>query len=372
MGYTIYDAANAYLNKIKSALAVNAKTTLLHNEDNFMYEKRGGATLVRSADAGYGGIYNKDNGFKSDYGTGDGLTWESYLPQHDIAKVIRVDKKDELASYLAGMDSSIGAMVANYAKNYLADQFDATNIASLYAKIPAANVIETGKDGGIITATGVLDTLNALESAMFSAGSTEVAVFFVERSVYDALKSAVLATAGAVAFISRVRDVRVETGFEELLGMEAPATITTEVIKWNQHYIAPMPAKRMFSDIKVLDGQSADEKAGGYATTAASRQIRILAIPLESGFVSVRYEVNNLLLPGDMSGFSLSASDVTKSIDKLREGNSNGMFSNLTIQNVMPNTYFDAFEFHNRTIYGADLFKSRAKTAFAVADKAAA
>ena len=70
MAYSVYDSANAYLNKIKSALAISAKTSILHNEDNFRYELRGGKTLVRSADAGGAGTYNKPEVYTAGGGTG--------------------------------------------------------------------------------------------------------------------------------------------------------------------------------------------------------------------------------------------------------------------------------------------------------------
>ena len=372
MAYSVYDSAHAYLNKIKSALAINAKTNILFDEDNFRYELRGGATYVRSADAGGAGTYSKTKGFTQPYGSGNGITWEPYSPQNDRAKVIRVDKADELASYTSGMDSSIGAMANNYGRNYFAPEYDAVNIATLFSKVPAGNVKTTGTAGFKTGVDDIIETLNNLEVSLFDAGTDGPAAFFLESSVYAALKAALVKTPGALAFVNAVRELRVETGFEELIGMEAPLTVQTNVIKWNQHYIVPMPSNRMNSLITLLDGQSTGQEAGGYTVgTTGNRKIRILAVPLEAGFTSVRYEVNNLLLPGDMRGFNISSSEVEKGMQALREGNNNsGMFSNLTIQNVAFNPNFDAFEFQSRIIYGADIFKARKQTCFAIADAA--
>jgi hypothetical protein len=374
MAYSVYDSANAYLNKIKSALAINAKTLLLFNEDNFRYELRGGATMVRSADAGGAGTYNKNAGFAQNYGGGNGLTWESYTPQNDRAKLIRVDKADELASYLSGMDSSIGAMASNYGSNYFAPEYDAVNIATLFSKIPAANVFAPTAAGYKLDIDNICQTLINLDMAMFNAGSDGPAVIFMSTTDYATLQAAMLKTPGALAFVNAIREVRVETGFEDILGMDAPLTVSTKVIKWNQHYICPMPTNRMNSVITMLDGQSAGQEAGGYTIGGAgsgNRVVRILAVPLESAFTSVRYEVTNLLIPGDMRGFSISESEVTKGMQALRSGNGNsGMFSNMTVQNVAFNPNFDAFDFQSRIIYGADVFKSRKQTCFAIADTA--
>lgn len=371
MAYSVYDSANAYLNKIKSALAISAKTSILHNEDNFRYELRGGKTLVRSADAGGAGTYNKSKGFTQPYGGGTGITWEEYEPQNDRAKVIRVDKADELASYHAGMDSSIGAMAHSYGRNYFAPEFDAVNIATLFNKIPEDNVITTGTDGFEIDIDNICQTLINIDAAMYNAGSDGPAAIFIESSVFAILQAALLKTPGALAFTNALRKVRIETGFESLIGMEAPLTVQTKVLKWNEHYIIPMPSNRMNSLITLLDGQSEGQEAGGYEVGGeGNRVIRILAVPLEAGFTSVRYEVNNLLLPGDMRGFNISDSEVTRAMAKLREGvDGSGMFSNMTIQNVAFNPYYDAFEFQSRIIYGADLFNSRKNVCFAVADE---
>ena len=374
MAYSVYDSANAYLNKIKSALAINAKTLILFNEDNFRYELRGGATMVRSADAGGAGTYNKNSGFTQNYGGGNGLTWESYVPPNDRAKLIRVDKADELASYLSGMDSSIGAMASNYGSNYFAPEYDAVNIATLLSKVPNTNVLTTGATGYKTDVAGICQTLINIDMSMFNAGSDGPAVFFVESSVYATLQAAMLQQPGALAFVSAVREVRVETGFEDILGMDAPLTVSTKVIKWNQHYICPMPTNRMNSVITMLDGQTAGQTAGGYTiggVGSGNRVVRILAVPLEAAFTSVRYEVTNLLIPGDMRGFSISESEVTKSMQALRSGNGDsGMFSNMSIQNVAFNPNFDAFDFQSRIIYGADVFKTRRATCYAVADAA--
>lgn len=371
MAYSVYDSANAYLNKIKSALAISAKTSILHNEDNFRYELRGGKTLVRSADAGGAGTYNKAKGFTQPYGGGTGITWEEYEPQNDRAKVIRVDKADELASYLAGMDSSIGAMAHNYGRTYFAPEFDAVNIATIFSKLPEDNVITTGTDGYKIGIDNICQTLINIDAAMYNAGSDGPAAIFIESSVFATLQAALLKTPGALAFTDVLRKVRIETGFESLIGMEAPLTVQTKVLKWNEHYVVPMPSNRMNSLITLLDGQSEGQEAGGYVVGGeGNRVIRILAVPLEAGFTSVRYEVNNLLLPGDMRGFNISDSEVTRAMTKLREGvDGSGMFSNMTIQNVAFNPYYDAFEFQSRIFYGADLFKSRKNVCFAVADE---
>lgn len=372
MAYTVYDAANAYLNKIKSALAVNAKTLILYNEDHFRYELRGGATFVRSADAGGAGTYSKTKGFTQPYGSGNGITWEPYSPQNDRAKVIRVDKADELASYLAGMDSSIGAMAHNYGKNYFAPEFDAANIATLVSKVPSNNIIKSGTDGYKLDKGNIVQTIINIDMNMFNAGSDGDGVLFLSSTDFATLQVALLETPGALAFTKVERDVRVETGFEELIGMESPLTVQTQILKWNRLYIVPMPENRMNSLITLLDGQSTGQEAGGYTVgTTGNRKIRILAVPLEAAFTSVRYEVNNLLLPGDMRGFNISESEVTKGMQALREGNNgSGMFSNLTIQNVAFNPNYDAFEFQSRIIYGADIFNSRKQTCFAVADAA--
>lgn len=372
MPFTVYDAANAYTKEIKSGLAINAKTLILHNEDHFRYALRGGATYVRSADAGGAGTYNKAKGFTQKYGTGTGITWEPYEPQHDRAKVIPVDKADELASYKEGMPSSIAAMAENFSVNYLAPEFDAANIATLFNKIPEANIITTGTAGFELDSDNICRTLIRLKAKMYNAGSSGPAAIFIEADETEpTLQEGMLIKPGALAFVDRLREVRVETGFEEIIGMEAPLTVTTEIVKWGKDYIVPVPKDRMNSVIAMLDGE---DDAGHYeigGVGSGNRVIRMLAIPLAAAFTSIRYVVNNLLLPGDMRGFDISESEVTKSMRVLRDGvDANGMFSNLTINNVAFNPYYDRFEFHSRIIYGADIFKSRRKVCFAIADEA--
>lgn len=364
--FTVYDAVNAYSKKANSLFYVASKTAIFNNPSNQIYTPKGKKTLVRQYEAGNAGNYSKSKGWMTQYGTGKGVEWIEYKAEFDRAKILSTDALDEAQSYAVGMIPSIDLLNEDFLNRALPREIDATNIAKWYSRTPESNRYTV--DQLALDAEHVLDTLNTIDQLVFNSGFEGDVVLFISPDVYSAIISALLNKNGLAsgALIKRQMSVNLDSsadGVDASKGNDTAYSVSVNFEGYGRFLLVRVPEDRMYTQITLLSGDPDDagQEAGGYIPNYASEafaNIKVLAMPIESGFCNVRYMVDNLLYPAFLQTNGQTRVDLNKLNGK--------MFGNVEINNAGINQKANAFEYDVRCLYGADLFDNRKHNVFAI------
>lgn len=365
MAFTYFDGILEYSRKANCGLYLPVKTAIFANRDNVRFTPKGKKLMVRQYSAGTAGNYSKQNGWMKDYGVGQGLEWKEYEAQRDRAKILRVDAMEEQQSYAAGMTPSIQLLMEDFMDNSMPAEIDANNIARWYQGVPAANVHESDDAGYGIGINNILETINGLEMEIFDSGYEGKSVLFISSKAYKNMRSAIISKLGLVNpnVLEKTKvDFFVDTGLSALDSkLDDKLKVSIDVEVYGRFYVIPMPSNRMYGQIDFLSGDPDDaqeaQRAGGYIKHDGADDIYLLAMPLDSGFTSIRYQMANLLFPAY----------VETGIDeiKLRAMNQQ-MFGNFEILSIGANQKSCSYEGDIRVFYDGYLYNNRARNCFAV------
>lgn len=310
-------------------------------------------TRIRQVVSGGAGDYT---GQYENVGESSKIEYKEYEAICDRYKQLIVDYLDEMASKPEGAKESILALAEDFINRCMASEIDAYSIASWVKAMNTENVftnvqMKTDKDN-------IWNTLLTLQGKVFDEGvdADEELVTFVSNEIYQNMQKYILENNGlANGALLRNRDAVYDFGVEEL---GDPIEVTTKIIQFNNMTIIPMQSNRMNTEIILYDGKSDGQTLGGWAPSPESKKVDIIVMPKSSGFIDVRYEVLNYLIPA----LAAEGSNISGGFDSAI----NKVLGDVVIQNIGVNQKANAYEVDFRTVYQADLFDIKSNACFAV------
>ena len=349
MAFTVNESVIAFAKHVMTLAYVGCKTAVFNDPTKKVYTMHAKTTRIREIQTGGAGDYT---GKYEAVGGADSVTWKDYQANVDRFKQLCLDIVDEMATYEAGMSPSIIEATKDFINRVMAGEIDAYSIASWFSQVPVENVLASSDHAD----KNSFEILDEISKAQLSAGvdlDKEVIVF-INPDRYFAMRKEIIANNGLAngAVLSK-RDRNINLGVED---MEA-LSISTDVIRYNNFTLIPMPADRMKSAIVLYDGLTDGQTAGGWAPDADAKDIEMLAMPIDSGFMDVKYMVLNFFVPLMAMGMNTNAQ-----FDKII----NKVLGDVVIKEAGVNQKGDNFEVDFRCIYNAELFDIKKKTVFAV------
>lgn len=318
-----------------------------------IYTPKANITRVREVVATGAGDYN---GVYRNVGGASTVVYKDYKANNDRYKQFVIDYLDEMASKPEGAKESILALAEDFINRCMASEIDAYAIASWVKAMPSSNVIsnsvlKTDKDN-------IWNTLLDLQGNIFNSGVDNdiESIVYVSNPIYQNMQKYIIDKNGLAnsALLSN-RTALYDLGIDEI---GDPIKINTKVIQFNNMTIVPMPKDRMNTEVLLYDGDSVGQTAGGWAPSEGSKPLDLVVIPKGCGFVDVRYQVLNYLVPM----LSAEASNIKGAFD----GGINKILGDVIIDNIGVNQKANAYELDFRTVYNAELFDIRKKSCFAV------
>lgn len=360
MAANTYTAAYLFSKVAHAALYHGCKTAILCNPERMQYAENG-LTRIRECEAPNAGDYDPAAGWAgSGAKEGGYVDWVSYQAPHDRAGVIVADLIMEANSTPGDMRPSSELQNEDFLNNKLPKEVDAANIATMFSQLASANKLSFVDYD--VTKDGILDTLADIEQKCYDAGNEGKIALFVRSDIYGNIQKAIANKNGFAngSVVTREITVGADTGLGDYVDDDNNIAVTLEVTEYNNFYLVKMPKDRMFQKITLLDGQSAGQEAGGYVKDG-NASIELFAIPLEAGFVSVRYILDNFLVP---------AAALAENPELILFKDNERLFGNIEIGQANVNQKRSAYEYDIRAIYGGSLFINRKAAAFAVCDPA--
>lgn len=318
-----------------------------------VYTTKANITRIRQVVASGAGDYT---GQYENVGGVSTVEFKDYQAVNDRFKQLVIDYLDEVASKPEGAKESILALAEDFINRCMAGEIDAYAIASWVKAMPAGNVftngtLKTDKDN-------IWSTLLDVQGKCFDAGvdTDEELITFVSNSIYQNMQKYILENNGlANGALLKTREAIVDLGVEEI---GEPIKVTTKVIQFNNMTIIPMQTERMNTEVTLYDGKSEGQTSGGWAPSAESKVVDVVVIPKSAGFVDVRYEVLNYLIPALAAESANIKGDFDKAITTI--------LGDVVIQNIGVNQKANAYEIDFRTVYNAELFDIKNKACFAI------
>lgn len=368
MSFTVYDGIEAFAKRALLGYYNACKTAIFNDPKNQVLTPKGRVTKVREIESGMAGNYDKSKGWMRTYGTGQGVKWVEYRAEHDRAKVLFTDAIDEEQSFANGMTPSIDLLNTDFLDNQLPREVDASNIAKWASRVPSANIlVDGGMGGNYINANVILETLNDLDSQIFSSGYEGDTVLFMNPTAYKNFITAIQNKWGLASnvLMEKVATVYLDTG----VGEDSAIKVNITFEQYGHFLIVRTPADRMYTKIIMLSGDPDDDgqEMGGYIPDYLApdfANIYMLAVPINAAFANMRYMVDNLLVPAYMDVSKYTKVDLRLLNQK--------MFGNVEINNAGINQKANGFEYDVRAIYGGDIFSNRRKSCFMVTDNGGA
>lgn len=325
------------------------------NPEDKVYTEKAKTTRIRQVVASGAGDYT---GAYENVGGVSTVEYKDYTAVNDRFKQLVVDYLDEMASKPEGAVMSIQALAEDFINRCMAGEIDAYAIASWVKAMPVGNkftnaTLKTDKGN-------IWSTLLDLQGKVFDAGvdADEEIIVYVSNSIYQNMQKFVLENNGlANGALLKSRTVKYDLGIDEI---GEPIEVTTKIIQFNNMTIVPMPIDRMNTEITLYDGKSVGQTAGGWAPSGESKKVDLVVIPRSAGFVDVRYEVLNFLIPMLAAEGSNIKGDFDKAINKV--------LGDVVIDNIGVNQKANAYEIDFRTVYNAELFDIKSKACFAVTE----
>lgn len=367
--FTVYDGIYAYAKSAITAFYNQCVTAIFNDPNNQYLTVKGKETMIRQVDAGYAGDYNKQNGWMKDIAYGNGVEWVPYWAGQDRGKILRVDAVDEEQSFAAGMTPSIQILNDNFLNQYLCPEIDTYSIARFASQVPEQNHMLNTESGFQTDPDNILQTINNLDNLVFNSGyggPNRMTVLFMRPGIYSNFITAIQNKNGLAndALAEKTYDIGVPTGFNELFTDGEPViSMPLSFRRYLNFLIVRVPDDRMFTSVMSLSGDLDDplQAVGGIKpdySDADFAEVQLLAVPLEAGFVNVKWLIDQLLVPATLYGQSTRQADLQKLNQR--------MLGNIQIGFAGINQKANAFEYDIRAIYGASLLDIRKKNCFVV------
>jgi hypothetical protein len=344
MAYTIVDQIRGYSDKVKRALYVGAKTSVLVPTEA-IFKPEFNEIAVRQVKS-VGGAADYNGSFDDTAGGTTTVEWKTYTASNDRMKVFKVDGPAELASFLAGTKASILEAYENYCEKDLAAEMDAVTMANLtQAAITAGVTPETLQSNTLSFAD-----LNKIEADLFDAGvDGEYKIYaFVRSDLYTGLENDLLNKNG-LANPAVIKPYTVEIPSDE--NEDDVLVIETRAIQYNSFVIIRMPKNRMYSKVTLLDGKTAGQTNGGYTAASDAKELAALFVPEGTAFVQSRWNIANIMVPA-------AAYDVSQEIEinEMTTKLMSAQDKQVVLEHIGVNQSANAFQLNSRTIYDAHAF----------------
>ena len=334
MANAILQYVSGFNTDIQKELYVTSKTGVLIPE-NKKYDEKYGTVYIRQFKSTKGlANYDPEKGYDG-AGSGDRPEWVGYTVDMDRQIHIVVDAMDELPSFLAGTESSIGVTFREKYNKNLSSEMDALAMARAYAgSIAGGNTL-----GASNFAKNFWGEIIRIKNLMYEKGVDENTLIygFISSDIYAYGENQIL-TNGALAnnaVLSKFT-MQVPTGIEGTNHLE----LSLNAIKYDNVVLIKMPKERMSTSITLLDGRSEGQEAGGYL--AGDEKMSAVFVPDKTMFTDVQYHIEQLLLPAQAYSM-LTPSDVNETLTKL--------VGNIKIENIGVNQKRNAFEMMGRIKY---------------------
>lgn len=341
--------AQMYLDVAIRAPYIYSKFAALASPKKFNFSQLGVATLVRNFTGGNAVNYST-SGYGYANGQGPTMDWESFNAPWDRDLSFLVDSVVEMDSITQGMQLS-GPMLLERSWANFGAEIDATTSATIFSQVPAGQVTTSVQVP--LDKSNIFYTLANYRAQMINAGYDGDLVAFMASSVFAQLEQAIIAGFG----LANVSTLTFSPSTDESL------KVTVQVYQYTNITLIRVPDNRLLTAVSVFDGVSAGQTAGGWAPdTTASNYARIgmLLLPFEAAFLSIRYLVNNFLVPMKFLDTNLNTlAAQLPNINKIYNGQ-------VALQNIGVNPIRDAFAFNSRILYGAGVFSSFTNTLFAI------
>lgn len=339
----VIEGAKMYANTVIREPLINSVFAALCNPSVFKYSKFGKETAVREITAGTASNYR---GKFEQGGTGGKAVWTSFTALNDRSIVFSVDAMDEYNAILEGMTLS-GVEIAKMNLVNLASEIDAVTAAKIYNSLNSTNKISSADLK--VDSVNIWDTLTKLENKIYNKGYKGEIYTFIKASTFAEMTLGLITNNAlansAVLTLEPVKGIKIDVN----------------VYRFNNMVLFRVPDDRMKTLVNMLDGFSVGQEAGGYVVDADADDIEILAVPPVAAALSVRHNVNNLLVPNE---FLVGVNPAQLQAELA--GVNNLTDNTVAFQNVGVNQSADAFEYQTRLIYDSVMFNTWKDTIFAV------
>lgn len=361
MGKSIVEGANSYAMSIIKQLYIGSKFAILANNGLVDYSKRGVKTLYREISSSAGGLYSKSRGWGVvdglGYGGQDSVSWKEYEPQYDLAKTIEVDMVDELNSYTEGAPSSIEALAEDYINRHASAEIDAIAASRIYSQVPDTNKFTV--DDYKVDSTNIISSLLAIQAKIKNKYNGTI-LCFISNETDANLKTALLNSPSGVSALFKHDTLHID--FNGIDGFtDGEQGLDLDITYFDKLLLITVPDDRMYTKITVYDGYSDGQTDGGFIPAQSESgfgNIHLLAMPIDSAFLSVKWLITNYLVPCAMEGVEINTIEVNDLSKKL--------FGQLEISQASVNQISNSFRINNRVLVGADAINNRKDNIYAI------
>lgn len=193
------------------------------------------------------GGYSRANGFVK--GSME-LSWEEHEFTQDRGRSIQVDHEDNEETF--GM--AFGRLAGRFQKDAVIPELDAYRLAVYATKAGHKGTLALGTDS-------VLRKIDHIDALMDDEEVPEEGrIIFLRPSVYEEV----------------INDASIEKKLE--VNDEMTKALNKKIYSYNNHPLIKVTSKRMYTKIKLLDGQTSGEEEGGYEKAADGADLGLLMV----------------------------------------------------------------------------------------------
>jgi hypothetical protein len=193
------------------------------------------------------GGYSRTNGFVK--GSME-LSWEEHEFTQDRGRSIQVDHEDNEETF--GM--AFGRLAGRFQKDAVIPELDAYRLAVYATKAGHKGTLTLGTDS-------VLRKIDHIDALMDDEEVPEEGrIIFLRPTVYEEV----------------INDASIEKKLE--VNDEMTKALNKKIYSYNGHPLIKVTSKRMYTAIKLLDGQSDGEEEGGYVKAADGEDLGLLMV----------------------------------------------------------------------------------------------
>ncbi len=255
MSLNSFDFQTKITGELDKALVQKSVTSFL--QDNSFGAKFVGANSVMIPSVDFSGLGNYDrfNGFPSG---SISIIQGTYCLSMERARSFQIDRMDADEISIAGI---AGKVMSEFVRTKVAPEMDAYVLSKL-ATLAAENSMNLDTPSeGTLTDYCVSQLSTAIDKVHRYAGYDEELVAFVNPEFYTALMN------------SPALDRHIE------IGNFAKGEINTQVKKFNDVTLIPVPAERMKTRFNFKDGMSDGQYAGGFSAHSDAEDIYFIVMP---------------------------------------------------------------------------------------------
>lgn len=341
MAYTVYSGMVAYAKEALIQFAQNCKVAIFNDPNNQILTTKGKETEIReirtTGAADYLGAWGDGTGTAENNGV-------KYYAPYDRKFEASVDRLAEVQSYLDGATPTLVGVARAFNKSQLAPEIDTVVLARFAGQ--AGQSHSTSDSGYAVGKSNILETLANIERDVANAGFDGDIVLFMSATVAADFQQA------CVAANILTNDSTIEREMtREAVDADNKLKVNIKVKRYNNFIIVTVPDNRMVGKVYLLNGVDPGQKDGGVLPAknlSSYFDIKLLAVPMEAAYVNIKHIISQLFVPMGVDTAEYQA-DIALANEKL--------YGSLEIQNAGINQRADGFSFHERCVYGGDIFQ---------------